>query len=241
MSAGTSEGRLCRGPGDHVGARGGRARIGGRRARPRYTENYSSFRSHSSRCGLYPSAAHGCCGVFATRASFPLPFALCLLPFAFDEVCERALKVRVDELEVALDESFGQAAATCEREFGFRPQKQRADAHEPGRHARTPRSLQGAAQLAHELGVRHRARPRRVEDAFRFTVLDAPEDEAAEVAHVEPAYVLVAFANRAAEINSGEAREAGKRAAVAPQNEADAQQNFSRRGKVERVEGGLPT
>src|SRR5437868_3444089 len=166
-------------------------------------------------------------------------FAFCIFTFAFDEVGERALKVRVHELEVALDESFGQTAATVEREFGLRPQKQRADAHEPGGHARTPRSLQGAAQLAHELGVRQGARPRRVEDAFRFTVLDAPEDEAAEVAHMEPAYVLMTFANRAAEINSGEAREAGKRAAVAPPDEADAQQNFSRPGKVARGQGML--
>src|SRR5438105_5429473 len=149
-------------------------------------------------------------------------FAFCLFTFAFnDEVGERALKVRVHELEVALDESFGQTAATCEREFGFRPQQQRAEAHEPRRGARAPRSLQGAAQLAHELGVRHRARPRGVEDAFRFIVLDAPEDEAAEVAHVEPAYVLVAFAGRAAEIKLGEAREFGERAAVAPEHEAD--------------------
>src|SRR5437588_11146308 len=135
--------------------------------------------------------------------SFTFTFAFCLFTFAFnDEVCERALKVRVHELEVALDESFGQTAATVEREFGLRPQKQRAEAHYPGGHARTPRSFKRAAQLAHELGVRDRARPRRVEDALRVFALDAPEDEAAEVAHVEPAYVLVAFAGRAAEIKS---------------------------------------
>src|SRR5947209_1030364 len=216
MSASTSEVRLCRGAGDGAGATGSRARVGRRCARPRRIGNYSSPRSHGPRRELHSSATSGGCDVFATRASFLLPFAFCLLPFAFDEVCERALKVRVDELEVALDESFGQAAATCEREFGFRPQKQRADAHEPGRHARTPRSLQGAAQLAHKLGVHHRARPRRVEDAFRFIVLDAPEDEAAEVAHVEPAYLLMAFAGRAAEIKLGEARELRESAAVAP-------------------------
>src|SRR5437588_11658880 len=104
MSAGTSEGRLCRGPGDHAGARGGRVRVGGRRARPRRTGNYSSPRSHGSRRELHSSATYGGCDVFATRASFLLPFAFCLLPFAFDEVGERALKVRVHELEVALDE-----------------------------------------------------------------------------------------------------------------------------------------
>src|SRR5437588_3903403 len=156
--------------------------------------------------------------------SFTFTFAFCLFTFAFnDEVGERALKVRVHELEVALDESFGQTAATCEREFGFRPQQQRAEAHEPRRGARAPRSLQGAAQLAHELGVRHRARPRGVEDTLRVFTLDRPEDEAAEVAHVKPAYVLVAFANRAAEIKLSEARETGKRASLPPQNEADAQ------------------
>src|SRR5947207_16013059 len=102
-------------------------------------------------------------------------FAFCLFTFAFnDEVGERALKVRVHELEVALDESFGQTAATVEREFGLRPQKQRAETYEPGGHARTPRSFKRAAQLAHELGVRDGRRPRRVEDAVRFMVLDAP-------------------------------------------------------------------
>ena len=65
-----------------------------------------------------------------------------------NEVGERALEVRVDELEVALDEAVGDAAAARERKLGFRPQQKRSEAHEPRGQARTPPTLQGTVILA---------------------------------------------------------------------------------------------
>ena len=61
-----------------------------------------------------------------------------------------------------------------------------------------------------------------------------------KVARVQPAYVLPARADCAAEAEARQARETGKRAAVAPQDEADAQQNLPRRRQVERLKRALP-
>src|SRR5687767_9376250 len=139
-------------------------------------------------------------------------FAFRLLPFHLrEQVVERALEVRVEELEVLLDQPLGDAAAAFERERRLGPHEERAEAHEPRWHARAPRALERAAQLAHELGVGDGAGAGRVVDARGPLALDAPEDEAAEVLRVEPAYVLVPLADRAAEVESREPRQRGQR------------------------------
>src|SRR5688500_4903708 len=56
-----------------------------------------------------------------------------------EDVGERAFEVGVEELEVVFEQAFGQTAPAREREFGFRPHEERAEAHETFRHARAPR------------------------------------------------------------------------------------------------------
>src|SRR5262245_40797103 len=96
-----------------------------------------------------------------------------------------------------------------------------------GRRRWTPRPPERASQLAHKLGISHRTWPRGVEHAFHLFALDCPQEHLIQIAHVQPAYVLPACADSAAEKALRQVRKRCQRAAITSKREADSEQYLS--------------